>query len=317
LEGVRVSADKSIPARPNLEQYRRQAKDLVKAWAQLQPQALERIRRHHPRLSDLSEDELQAAAFRLSDAQLVLAREHAFKTWPQFVRNILSGQRPPRADRYAAHIDAEGKPLDAQISGWRRASALVLVTDASGVRSRASTRFMANQLNRACLCTVVCDLLSEDEQLEDAESEILRYELRLLARRIGSIMSWIALEPALRGLGIGCFSSGTGAAAALLAATEHPMVIRALVSSGGRPDLAGPWLWRVRAPTLLLVGMRDSTTIQDFNGSALQAMPPDIGHSLELLEGASQAFVENPLREKVVNLALEWFQRHLIAGGVP
>jgi dienelactone hydrolase len=311
-----VSADKFIPARPNLEQYRKQAKDLVKAWAQLQPQALERIHLHHPRLRNLGDNELRATVFRLSDAQLVLAREHAFKTWPELVRNILSGQKPRRAGRFVAHIDAEGRPLEAQIAGWQKASALVLIVEASGIRSRASTRRMANQLNRASLCTVVCDLLSEDEQLEDAVSEVLRYDLRLLARRIGSIMSWIASEPALRGLGIGCFSSGTGAAGALLAATEHPMAIRAMVSSGGRPDLAGPWLWQVRAPTLLLVGTRDSTTIQTFSGSALQAMPRDIGHSLELLEGASQAFVENPLREQVANLALDWFQRHLIVGDI-
>src|SRR6478609_7797369 len=91
LEGARVSAEKSIPARPSLEQYRKQAKDLVKSRARLQPEVFERSR-HHPRLSELSEAQLRAAAFTLADAQLVLAREHALKTWPEFMRHVAAAQ---------------------------------------------------------------------------------------------------------------------------------------------------------------------------------------------------------------------------------
>ena len=91
-----MSAEKSIPARPSVEQYRKQAKDLVKERARLQPEALGRIRRHHPRLRELSETQLRAAAFTLSDAQLVLAREHAFKTWPEFMRHVASARPQPQ-----------------------------------------------------------------------------------------------------------------------------------------------------------------------------------------------------------------------------
>jgi dienelactone hydrolase len=314
-----VSADKSIPARPNLEQYRKQAKELVRERGRLLPQALERIRRHHPRLRELNDSQLRAAAFTLSDAQLVLAREHACKTWPEFMRHVRSAESAqpaaPVGERYSVHINVEGTSLEAEIAGWQNASAVVLLTQVSGCRGRASTRAMANELNRASLCTVVCDLLTEEENEQDATSETLRYDLQLLSRRIAAITDRIASEPALTGLKVGCFSSVTGAAAALRDAAERPTVIRAIVCSGGRPDLAGSWLWRLRAPTLFLAGTRDSTIILSFTGSVMKALPPDVYHSLELLEGASREFTENPLREEVTRRACNWFSRHLIAGG--
>ena len=319
-----MSADKSIPARPSLEQYRKQAKELVKDRARLVPDAFERIRRHHPRLRELSELQLRAAGFTLSDAQLVLAREHAFKTWPEFMRHVANAQTqaPPTApasapERYSTHVDADGVRLETEVAGWQGASALVLLTQVSGSRGRASTRYLANELNRASLCTVVSDLLTDEEDLRDAASETLRYDLRLLGRRIAAITNWIAREPTLTGLNIGCFSSGTGAAAALRDASERPTAIRAIVSSGGRPDLAGSWLWRLRAPTLFLAGTRDSTIILSFTGSVMKALSPEVAHSLQLLEGASREFTENPLREKVTSLACNWFSKHLITGGQP
>lgn len=318
-----MSAEKFIPARPSLEQYRKQAKDLVKERARLRPEAFARIRRHHPRLRELSEAQLRAAAFTLADAQLVLAREHAFKTWPEFMRHV-AGAQPPQArapvlppERYITHIDADGVPLEAEIAGWQGASALVLLIQVAGSRGRASTRAMANDLNRASLCTVVSDLLTDEEDLQDAPSETLRYDLALLSRRISAITNWIARQPTLTGLNIGCFSSGTGAAAALRDAAERPTAIRAIVSSAGRPDLAGSWLWRLRAPTLFLAGTRDSTIVLSFTGSIMRVLAPDVPHWLELLEGASREFTENPLREKVTSLARDWFCKHLIAGGQP
>jgi len=317
-----VSAEKSIPARPSLEQYRKQAKDLVKSRARLQPEVFERIRRHHPRLSELSEAQLRAAAFTLADAQLVLAREHAFKTWPEFMRHVAAAQPQPHAlapppERYVACIDADGVSLEAEIAGWQRASALVLLIQVAGSRGRASTRAMANELNRASLCTVVSDLLTDEEDLQDAPSETLRYDLTMLSRRISTITNWIGLQPTLSALNIGCFSSGTGAAAALRDAAERPTVVRAIVSSGGRPDLAGSWLWRLRAPTLFLAGTRDSTIVLSFTGSIMRVLAPDVPHWLELLEGASREFTENPLRETVTGKARDWFCKHLVAGGQP
>ena len=102
-----MSAEKSIPARPSLEQYRKQAKDLVKSRALLQPEVFERIRRHHPRLSELSEAQLRAAAFTLADAQLVLAREHAFKTWPEFMRHLAS---PRPQEQVTPPVPARSSP---------------------------------------------------------------------------------------------------------------------------------------------------------------------------------------------------------------
>ncbi len=314
-----MSAYKSIPARPNLDQYRKQAKELVRERARLLPQALERIRRYHPRLRELNESQLRAAAFTLSDAQLVLAREHACKSWPDFMRQVASAEAaqvaPRVAESYSVHIDVEGSSLEAEIAGWQNASAVVLLTQVSGCRGRASTRAMANELNRVSLCTVICELLTDEENEQDARSETLSYDLQLLSRRIAAITDRIAREPALTGLKVGCFSSVTGAAAALRDAAERPTVIRAIVCSGGRPDLVGSWLWRLRAPTLFLAGTRDSTIILSFTGSAMKVLPPDVNHSLELLEGASREFTENPLRDEVTRRACDWFSRHLIAGG--
>jgi putative phosphoribosyl transferase len=299
----------------------------------LQPEVFERIRRHHPRLSELSEAQLRAAAFTLADAQLVLAREHAFKTWPEFMRHVAVGELEPAqraagtqpqpnalappAERYVARIDADGVSLEAEIAGWQGASALVLLIQVAGSRGRASTRAMANELNRASLCTVVSDLLTDEEDLQDAPSETLRYDLTMLSRRISAITNWIGLQPTLSALNVGCFSSGTGAAAALRDAAERPTVIRAIVSSGGRPDLAGSWLWRLRAPTLFLAGTRDSTIVLSFTGSIMRVLAPDVPHWLELLEGASREFTENPLRETVTGKARDWFCKHLVAGGQP
>jgi len=310
-----VSADKSIPARASLEQYRKQAKDLVKERARLLPDALERIRRHHPRLRELGDAQLRAAPFSLSDAQLVLAREHAFKTWPEFARHVASTRLQPSRNRYVTHIDADGVHLEAEVSGIEAATALVLLVQASGSRGLASTRFIVDALNSASLCTVTADLLTDDEATEDASTETLHYDLRLLARRIVAITNWIERDVGLRGLKIGCFSSGTGAAAALVAAAERPDAIQAVVSGAGRPDLAGPWLTRVRAPALFLVGARDSTVILAFTGSALKAIPRDTGLSLQMLEGTSRQFTESPLREKVTSHAIDWFRSHLSVGG--
>jgi hypothetical protein len=280
-----VSADKSIPARPSLEQYRKQAKDLVKERARLLPEAFQRIRRHHPRLRELSDGELQRAAFTLSDAQLVLAREHAFKTWPEFARHLANARPADRPDHYFAHVDAGGVELVAEVTGWRGAQALVLLVQASGSRALASTQYVADELHRTSFGTVVCDLLTQEEALADSPSETLHYDIRLLARRIGVLTEWIGRQPSLSALSVGCFSSGTGAAAVLLAAGDRPNTIRAIVSNAGRPDLAGPWLGRVQAPTLCLAGTRDSTVVLAFVGSAMHALPRTTGSSLNLIEG--------------------------------
>jgi putative phosphoribosyl transferase len=312
-----VSADKTIPARPSLEQYRKQAKDLVKERARLLPEAFQRIRRHHPRLRDMSEAELRRAAFTLSDAQLVLAREHAFKTWPEFARHLASARPADPPERYFAHIDGDGIELVAEVSGWRGAQALVLLVQASGSRAQVSAHYIAEELNRASFGTIVCDLLTEEEAFADSPSETLHYDIRLLARRIGALTDWTARQPSLSTLNVGCFSSGTGAAAMLLAAAERPNTIRAIVSNAGRPDLAGPWLGRVQAPTLCLAGTRDSTVVLSFVGSAMHALPRTTGASLDLIEGTGSAVSKGPFLEEVARRACRWFRQYLVSGGQP
>jgi hypothetical protein len=310
-----VSAEKSLPARPSLEQYRKQAKDLVKERARLLPDALERIRRHHPRMRALDDAQLREAAFTLADAQLVLAREHDFKSWPEFARYLASARPADPADRYFTHIDADGVQLIAEVAGWRGASALVMLVQASGSRALASTQYIAEELNRASFGTIVCDLLTEEEALADSATETIHYDIRLLARRIGALAGWIGRQPSLTGLSVGCFSSGTGSAAVLLAAAERPNTIRAIVSSGGRPDLAGPWLGRVHAPTLSIAGTRDSTVVLGFVSSAMHAMPRDTAHSLQIIEGAGNVLAKGPFLEEVTKRASRWFRQYLVSGG--
>ncbi len=310
-----MSAERSFPARPSLEQYRKQAKDLVKQHARLSPDALERIRRHHPRLRELNEIELRRAAFTLSDAQLVLAREHAFRSWPQFARHVAGAQPAEPADRLVRRLDAGNVQLEAEIAGWRDADALVLLVQVSRDGALASTRYVADELNRGSFCTVTCDLLTAEEAVADAATETLQYDIRLLARRIVAITDWIARQPSLGALGIGCFSSGTVSAGVLLTAAEHSATIRAIVSCAGRPDLAGPWLGRVRAPTLCLAGTRDSTVVLAFIGSAMHALPRHTGSTLDLLDGKGTAFFKTPFLEEVTNRACRWFRQHLVSGG--
>jgi hypothetical protein len=310
-----VSAEKSLPARPSLEQYRKQAKDLVKQRSRLSSGALERIRRHHPRLRELSEAELRRAAFTLSDAQLVLAREHEFKSWPEFARYVARAQLAGPVDRYFVHIDAGGVQLAAEVAGWRGAAALVLLVQASGGRALASTQYVADELNRASFGTVVCDLLTEQDALADSQPETLHYDIQLLARRIGALTDWVGRQPSLQALSVGCFSSGTGSAAALFAAGECPNTIRAIVSAAGRPDLAGPWLGRVYAPTLCIAGTRDSTLVLAYVGSAMHALPRDSRSSLNLIEGTGDALTRGPFLEEVTRRACRWFRQYLVSGG--
>ena len=312
-----MSADKSIPARPSLEQYRKQAKDLLKERVRLLPEAFQRIRRHHPRLRNLSDGELRRAAFTLSDAQLVLAREHAFKTWPEFARHLASARPADPPERYFAHIDAQGVELVAEVTGWRGAQALVLLVQASGSRALACTQYVADELNRASFGTIVCDLLTEEEAAADRGAETLHYDIRLLARRIGVLTDWIGRQRSLSALSIGCFSSGTGVAAVLLAAGDRPDTIRAIVSNSGRPDLAGPWLGRVQAPTLCLAGTRDSTVVLAFVSSAMHALPRATRSSLNLIEGTGSALDSGPFMDEVARRACRWFRQYLVSGGQP
>jgi putative phosphoribosyl transferase len=152
------------------------------------------------------------------------------------------------------------------------------------------------------------DLLTSEEEYIDIRTAHLRFDINLLAERLVGAASWLKTNPAARDLAIGYFGASTGAAAALVAAAERPKDVAAVVSRGGRPDLAEPALARVQAPTLLIVGGKDAPVI-DMNRGAMEQIQAN--KKLEIVPGATHLFEEPGALEEVARLAREWFERHL------
>jgi len=187
------------------------------------------------------------------------------------------------------------------------AHGLVVFAHGSG-SSRLSprNRQVADALHEVGLGTLLLDLLTPAEERVDARTAELRFDIGLLGRRTTAAVDEMATrDPALP---LGCFGASTGAAAALVAAAERPDVVRAVVSRGGRPDLAGPALGRVRAPTLLIVGGHDQAVI-GLNRQAMSRMRCEV--ELEVIEAATHLFEEPGKLEQVAVLAGRWFRRHL------
>jgi dienelactone hydrolase len=190
-----------------------------------------------------------------------------------------------------------------------RAMGVVVFAHGSGSsRFSSRNRFVASVLEQAGLATLLMDLLTRDEELVDQLTAHLRFDIELLAERLVAATDWLAEEDDTTDLPIGYFGASTGAAAALVAATERPEVVRAIVSRGGRPDLAGPALSRVRAPTLLIVGSRDELVIE-LNRAALNELRGE--KRLEIVPGATHLFEEPGTLEAVARLARDWFVRYL------
>lgn len=192
------------------------------------------------------------------------------------------------------------------------ASGLVLFAHGSG-SSRHSPRnlFVAGVLREAGLGTLLVDLLTTDEEAEDARTGHLRFDIGLLADRLVAATDWLADQPATRDLKVGYFGASTGGGAALVAAAGRPDRVAAIVSRGGRPDLAGPALPRVQAPTLLIVGGRDTPVIA-MNREALAQIRCE--KHLEIVPGATHLFPEPGTLDAVALLATRWFRRHLVPG---
>ena len=167
---------------------------------------------------------------------------------------------------------------------------------------------MADVLVRAGLATLLIDLLTRQEEIVDMQNAELRFDIRLLAERLGAVTDWLAAEPATAALSIGYFGASTGAAAALIAAADRPQTVRAIVSRGGRPDLAMPVLPRIQQPTLLIVGGADEVVI-DLNRQAFEALAGI--KQLVIVPGATHLFEEAGALEQVASLASEWFSRFL------
>lgn len=191
------------------------------------------------------------------------------------------------------------------------AHGLVLFAHGSG-SSRHSSRnkLVATELNRAGLATLLFDLLTEKEEYEERYTRHLRFDINMLADRLAAASDWAAREPQVRALPIGYFGASTGGGAALVAAAARPEQVGAVVSRGGRPDLAGDALPRVQAPTLLIVGGADEQVIE-LNEQALAQLR--CVKRLEIVPGATHLFEEPGTLERVAELARDWFNRHLSA----
>jgi putative phosphoribosyl transferase len=191
------------------------------------------------------------------------------------------------------------------------AKGIVAFAHGSG-SSRHSPRnqYVARQLRHSGLGTLVFDLLTADEQLEDARTQTLRFDIALMGRRMGNATAWLAdlAHPAARR--IGCFGASTGAAAALVAAAQQPDLVAAVVSRGGRPDLAGKHLAKVVAPTLLIVGAEDSEVLE-LNRQALEAMPDGTDKELSIVADATHLFEEPGTLERAAELSARWFAAKL------
>jgi putative phosphoribosyl transferase len=200
------------------------------------------------------------------------------------------------------------------------AASLVLPADARGIvlfahgsgssRFSPRNRYVARRLNGAGLATLLADLLTTEEEMLDAQGALLRFDIGLLGGRLIGATDWLRERPDTRHLPIGYFGASTGAAAALVAAAERPDAVRAVVSRGGRPDLAGSALALVKAPALLIVGGNDPDVLE-LNRRALAELRID--RRLDIVPGASHLFEEPGALDEVARLAREWFERHLAA----
>lgn len=278
------------------------------------------------------------------DAAATLAREcdelvcleqpewfHAIGEWYQDFRQLTDAEvllwlERARRERAAAHggVAASEGPvpmtfrvgtvvLEADVTLPANARGVVVFAHGSGSSRRSPrNRAVANALVAAGFATVLFDLLTPGEETADAVTGRLRFDISLLSRRLVGVIDAIGRNPDLGVLPLALFGASTGAAAALVAAGDRPDAVRAVVSRGGRPDLAGNGLPRVRAPTLLIVGGRDATVI-GLNRAAMQHMTAPV--TLNVVPGATHLFEEPGTLERVAELAVEWFDRHLV--GVP
>ena len=210
-------------------------------------------------------------------------------------------------------IQAGPVTLEGNLHLAEGAKGLVVFVHGSG-SSRNSPRnmYVAEELQEAGLATLLFDLLTLEEEEVDLRTRSLRFDIGLLARRTIGAVDWLSQQPVTQSLKLGLFGASTGAAAALIAAAERPELVGAVVSRGGRPDLASMALQRVEAPTLLIVGQLDETVIE-LNEQALGQMLPDTSKEMYIVPGATHLFEEPGALEFVARLAKDWFTRYLVA----
>ncbi len=205
------------------------------------------------------------------------------------------------------NINAAGVTLEGNLIVPKGATGVVLFAHGSGSsRFSSRNRYVAEVLRKGNLGTLLIDLLTHQEELVDTRTAHLRFDIELLAGRLVGATDWLAShQPNLK---IGVFGASTGGGAALVAAARVPERIQAVVSRGGRPDLAGPALPKVKAPTLLIVGGDDLPVIE-MNRHAYEHMTAV--RKLEIIPGATHLFEETGTLERVAELARDWFLQYL------
>ena len=201
--------------------------------------------------------------------------------------------------------------LEGNLSIPERPRGLVVFVHGSG-SSRFSPRnqYVARVLQDGRFATLLIDLLTKQEEEQERFTGHLRFNIDMLSERVFEVTNWLTLQPGCRDLKIGYFGASTGAAAALVAAARLPLIVKAVVSRGGRPDLAHSSLPQVKAPTLLIVGSRDMQVIP-LNQMALSLL--QVEKQFVLVEGATHLFEEPGALEQVARLARAWFELYLPA----
>jgi putative phosphoribosyl transferase len=218
-----------------------------------------------------------------------------------------SGTGRPEVDVRQVEIPTAGASLDGDLALPASPRGVVLFAHGSGSsRHSPRNRKVAEALQQAGWATLLVDLLTPDEEKVDLRTAELRFDIGLLASRLEAAIDWLAADDRLGGSPVVTFGASTGAAAALIAAAERPERVRAVVSRGGRPDLADDSLARVAAPTLLIVGGDDPTVLR-LNEDAARQLPGEV--ELEVVPGASHLFEEPGTLDRVVELVLASLDR--------
>lgn len=229
-----------------------------------------------------------------------------------------SGRGPAAARAFRSAVSAIRENLAIPVGAVVLQADVVIPASAGGVvlfahgsgSSRHSPRnqYVAHELQTAGFATVPADPLTVEEERIDARTGTLRFDIGLLGARVTALTDWLGAYRSTAALPVGLFGASTGAAAALVAAAERPHSVAAVVSRGGRPDLAGVALWAVHQPTLLIVGGRDPVVVE-LNRAAIEKLAGE--KRLEIVPGASHLFEEPGALEQVARLAGDWFARHL------
>ncbi|MFO7964027.1 MAG: alpha/beta family hydrolase [Desulfobacterales bacterium] len=214
----------------------------------------------------------------------------------------------PTSER-AVHIPTVSDPLEGNLAIPEGAEGIVVFAHGSGgSRHSPRNRSLANELQNGGIATLLMDLLTEEEEAQDKRKGQFRFNIDLLAQRVIEAVDWLWDQEDTHSLNIGAFGSSTGAAAALIAAANRPNEIRAVVSRGGRPDLARGALSMITSPTLMIVGEKDESVLQ-VNQKAAARMTAKV--AVEIIPGATYRFQEPGAMEKTARLAYQWFRRFL------